>query len=33
MALEDPDVEYDEELHAWMLGREGLTRPNTQARC
>jgi len=30
MALEDPDVEYDEELHAWMLGREGLTRPNTQ---
>lgn len=30
LALEDPDVEYDEELHAWMLGREGLTRPNTQ---
>jgi len=30
MCLEDPDVDYDEELYTWMLDRETKTRPNTQ---
>jgi len=29
-AHEDPDVDYDEELHSWMLDREKLMRPHQQ---